>query len=344
MIALDAMGGDKVPRVNIEGAIQACNELKIPVALVGPIKELERHLSSLRSVPKRLQVIDAPAVVAMDEPPTVVLKKKRCSSLNVCAELVRDGLAEAMVTTGNTGAAWIAAKSTLGMIKGIDRPGLAALLPRQQGQTLLLDIGANLQCKPHQLVHFAIMGSFYAESVLGIDRPSVGLMSIGAEENKGGPRIREQYQVLAGAGIHFVGTVEGRDVFAGDVDVIVCDGFTGNVILKVAEGLGEMVIAALMAEARQSALYGFGLLMAKGAFRNIKRKVDYTEIGGAPLLGVNGPCLIGHGRSSAKAIRNAIRFAASYARSGVIQRIGDNISRLLSAPAKKAAPAEKSEL
>jgi glycerol-3-phosphate acyltransferase PlsX len=160
-------------------------------------------------------------------------------------------------------------------------------------------------------------------------------MSIGVEESKGGPRVREQYQVLAGAGISFVGNVEGRDVFAGDVDVIVCDGFTGNVILKVAEGLGEMVTSALMEEARRSPVYGAGLLMAKGAFRNVRRKVDYTEYGGAPLLGVNEPCLIGHGRSSAKAIFNAIRFAASYARSGVIRRIGDNITRLLAAPTDK---------
>jgi glycerol-3-phosphate acyltransferase PlsX len=219
------------------------------------------------------------------------------------------------------------------MIEGVDRPALAVVLPRLHGRTLLLDVGANVQCKPDHLAQLAVMGSFYAESVLGVDQPKVGLMSMGVEESKGGPRVREQYEVLAGAGIHFMGNVEGRDVFAGDADVIVCDGFTGNVILKVAEGLGEMVTSALMEEARRSPLYGAGLLMAKGAFRNVRRKVDYTEYGGAPLLGVNEPCLIGHGRSSAKAIRNAIRFAASYARSGVIRRIGENISRLLATPA-----------
>jgi glycerol-3-phosphate acyltransferase PlsX len=252
--------------------------------------------------------------------------------LTVCAELVREGRASAMVTAGNTGAAWVAAKSTLGMIEGVDRPALAALLPKADGRTLVLDVGANVEAKPHHLVQFAVMGSYYAESVMGVREPKVGLMSVGVEENKGGPRVREQYRVLSSAGIHFVGNVEGRNVFSGEVDVIVCDGFTGNVILKVAEGLGEMVIGMLREEARQSPMYGAGLLMAKGAFLNLKRKVDYTEYGGAPLLGVNGACLIGHGRSNAKALRNAIRFAHSYASSGVIRRIGDKILEVVESP------------
>jgi glycerol-3-phosphate acyltransferase PlsX len=218
------------------------------------------------------------------------------------------------------------------MIEGVDRPALAALLPKVDGRTLVLDVGANVEAKPHQLVQFAVMGSFYAESVMGVNQPKVGLMSVGEEESKGGPRVREQYRVLSSAGIHFVGNVEGRNVFSGDVDVIVCDGFTGNVILKVAEGLGEMVIGMLREEARQSPMYGAGLLMAKGAFLNLKRKVDYTEYGGAPLLGINGACLIGHGRSNTKALRNAVRFAHSYAQSGVIRRIGDKILEVLEIP------------
>jgi glycerol-3-phosphate acyltransferase PlsX len=172
---------------------------------------------------------------------------------------------------------------------------------------------------------------------MGVERPKVGLMSVGEEEGKGGPRVREQYRVLSTAGIHFVGNVEGSTVFTGKVDVIVCDGFTGNVILKAAEGLGEMVIGMLMDEVRQSPVYGAGLLMAKGAFRNVKRKVDYSEIGGAPLLGVNGACLIGHGRSSSRALRNAIRFASSYASSGVIRRIGEKILEVLEIPAERGS-------
>lgn len=326
---MDAMGGDGAPQASVAGALEAVHSFGIPVTLVGPMRKLRREVGRFRLLPHGLELVDASDVVAMEDPPSSVLRRKRNSSLSVCARLVRDGRASAMVTAGNTGAAWVAAKSVMGMIEGVDRPALAAILPRLDGHTLVLDVGANVECKPRQLVQFAVMGSYYAEAVMGIKRPKVGLMSVGEEETKGGPRVREQYRVLSNTGIHFVGNVEGRDVFVGDVDVIVCDGFTGNVVLKVAEGLGEMVIGMLKEEAAKSPVYGAGLLMAKGAFRNLKRKVDYSEYGGAPLLGVNGPCLVCHGRSSAKAIQNAIRFADSYARSNVIGRIGHNILEVL---------------
>jgi len=326
------MGGDGAPLSSVAGALEAVHEFGIPVTLVGPIRKLRREVGRFKMLPHGLELVDAADVVGMEDPPISVLRRKRNSSLSVCASLVRDGAAAAMVTAGNTGAAWVAAKSALGMIEGVDRPALAAILPRLDGHTLVLDVGANMECKPHQLLQFAVMGSFYAESVMGIKKPRVGLMSVGEEQTKGGPKIREQYKVLANTGIDFVGNVEGRDVFVGDVDVIVCDGFTGNVVLKAAEGLGEMVIAMLKEEAGKSPVYGAGLLMAKGAFKNLKRKVDYSEYGGAPLLGVNGPCLIGHGRSTPKAIRNAIRFADSYAKSGVIDRIGDKILEVLDTP------------
>lgn len=335
VIAVDAMGGDGAPRTVVEGALNALEGYDVAVRLVGPIRRLRRELGRFKALPARLELVEAPDVVGMNEPAVSVLRGKRQSSLSVCARLVRDGRADAMVTTGNTGAAWVAAKSSLGMIAGVERPALAVVLPKLEGQTLLLDVGANVECKPRHLVHFAVMGSFYAEQVLGIATPRVGLMSVGEEEGKGGRRIRQQYEVLSSAGIRFLGNVEGRDVFSGSTDVIVTDGFTGNVILKVAEGLGEMVISALMDEARRSPVYGAGLLMAKGAFRNIKSKVDYSEYGGAPLLGVNGACLIGHGRSSAKAVRNAIRFAAQYSASGVIERIGDKIQEVLDFGATK---------
>jgi glycerol-3-phosphate acyltransferase PlsX len=331
-IALDAMGGDDTPQIRIQGALDAVADYGLSVCLVGPIKRLRRELGRFRSVPSGLELVDATDVVEMQDPPLTVLRGKRNSSLSVCAELVCSGDASAMVTAGNTGAAWVAAKSALGMIGGVDRPALAAILPKLDGHTLVLDVGANVEVKPHQLVQFAVMGAYYASAVLGVEDPRVGLMSVGEEETKGPPRIRRQYRVLKAAGINFIGNVEGRDVFTGDVDVVVCDGFTGNVVLKVAEGLGEMVVGMLKEEARQSPLYGAGLVLAKGAFLNVKRKVDYSEHGGAPLLGVNGACLIGHGRSTAKAIRNAIRFADSYASSGVIQQIGDKILEVLSAP------------
>jgi glycerol-3-phosphate acyltransferase PlsX len=327
-IAVDAMGGDGAPQAIVRGALDAITDLGEAVYLVGPQKRLRRELGRFRSIPSRLELVDAPEVVGMQDPPVSVLRSKRRSTLTVCAELVKDGQAAAMVTAGNTGAAWIAAKSALGMIEGVDRPALAAVVPKGGGRTLLLDVGANVECKPHQLVQFAVMGAFYAESVLGTRTPRVGLMSVGGEENKGGARVRERYRVLKTAGIRFIGNVEGGDVFSPDVDVIVCDGFTGNVILKVAEGLGELVVGMLMDEVRDSPMYGAGLLMAKGAFRNVRKKVDYAEYGGAPLLGVDGACLIGHGRSSAKAVRNAVRFARSYAASGVMDRIRDKIAEI----------------
>jgi glycerol-3-phosphate acyltransferase PlsX len=324
-IAVDGMGGDGAPRTVLRGVLDAVTELRIPVLLVGPQRRLRRDLGRFRTLPSNLELVDAPDVVGMQDPPVTVLRSKKRSSLNLCAELVRDGSACAMVTAGNTGAAWVAAKAALGMIEGVDRPALAAVVPKSVGHTLVLDVGANVECKPHQLVQFAVMGSLYATGVLGVESPRVGLMSVGEEETKGGPRVRERNNLLKAAGIRFIGNVEGRDVFSDTVDVIVCDGFTGNVILKVAEGFGEMVVGMLMDEARQSPMYGAGLLMAKGAFRNLRNKVDYSEYGGAPLLGVNGACLVGHGRSSAKAIRNAIRFAKSYAASGVIKTIGETI-------------------
>jgi glycerol-3-phosphate acyltransferase PlsX len=333
-IAVDAMGGDGAPQVVIRGALDAVTEDGVLVHLVGPQKRLRRELGRFRTLPSGLELVDAPEVVGMNDPAVSVLRAKRRSSLNVCAETVKDGLATAMITAGNTGAAWVAAKSTLGMIDGVDRPALAAVVPKDEGHTLVLDVGANVECKPHQLVQFAVMGSFYASRVLGVESPRVGLMSVGEEENKGGPRVRERNRLLKAAGINFVGNVEGSDVFADNVDVIVCDGFTGNVILKVAEGFGEMVVGMLMSEVRQSPMYGAGLLMAKGAFRNLRNKVDYAEYGGAPLLGVSGACLIGHGRSSAKAVRNAIRFAASYASCGVIEMIGDKILEVLASSSR----------
>jgi glycerol-3-phosphate acyltransferase PlsX len=324
-IAVDAVGGDGAPNVSIEAALEAVNEYGVVVHLVGPARRIRRELGIFRTVPDGLEIVDAPDVVGMDDPPLVVLRGKRRSSLSVCAELVAKGRAKAMVTAGNTGAAWVAARTIMGMIEGVERPALAAILPRMQGHTLLLDVGATIECRPSHLVQFAVMGSYYAEAVMGVRQPSVGLMSVGEEESKGGRRVREQHRLLSSTGVRFVGNVEGRDVFSGNVDVIVCDGFTGNVILKTAEGLGEMVITALREEAQRSPLYGAGLLMAKGAFLGLRQKMDYSEYGGAPLLGVDGPCLVGHGRSTTRALRNAIRYADFYAESGVIERIRDKI-------------------
>jgi glycerol-3-phosphate acyltransferase PlsX len=264
----------------------------------------------------------------MDDPPTAPVRTKRDSSLAVCARLVRDGVANAFVTAGNTGAAMVAAKLTLGTLKGVERPALAAPVPGIDKQTLLLDVGANVDCKPKHLVQFAVMGHFYSQAVLGVARPRVGLLSVGEEEGKGDRLTQETYRLLNEVGLNFVGNVEGRDVYAGTVDVVVCDGFVGNVVLKVSEGLGEMVFALLKREARRSPLSAAGFLLAKSAFAGFKRQVDYAEYGGAPLLGVRGACLVGHGRSNSKAIRNALRYAHSYATRGVIPHIEEKIAEL----------------
>ncbi len=335
-IALDAMGGDDAPSVTVQGAMEAAREMDVPIILVGPARRLRRALGAFRALPSNLEIQDAPETVAMDDPPLVVLRSRRRSSLMVCSELVADGRAAGMVTAGNTGAAWVAAKSVIGMIEGVERPALAANLPRLDGTTLVLDVGANVECRPKHLLQFAVMGSLYASLVMGVPEPRVGLMSVGEEETKGSRRVRESFRVLVEAGVRFIGNVEGRHVFSGEADVIVCDGFTGNVILKVSEGLGEMILTALREEAQRSPMYGAGLLMAKGAFVALRRKVDYAEYGGAPLLGINGPCIIGHGRSSAKAVRNALKVAAQYAVSDTVTHIAAAMPALMDSPTEES--------
>jgi len=335
-IALDAMGGDDAPAVTVQGALEAARDHEVPIVLVGPARRLRRELGPFRNLPGTLEIVDAPETVAMDDPPLVVLRSRRRSSLMVCSELVAEGRAAGMVTAGNTGAAWVAAKSVIGMIEGVERPALAANLPRLDGTTLVLDVGANVECRPRHLLQFAVMGSLYASLVLGVPEPRVGLMSVGEEETKGSRRVRESFRVLVEAGVRFIGNVEGRHVFSGEADVIVCDGFTGNVILKVSEGLGEMILTALREEARRSPMYGAGLLMAKGAFVALRRKVDYAEYGGAPLLGINAPCIIGHGRSSAKAVKNALRVAAQYAASGTVEQIAAAMPALMDPPTEES--------
>ena len=328
VVALDAMGGDHAPVATVQGAVEAAQQHGIEVLLVGREAVLRRELARHPAVPGRIHVVDAPDVVAMDDQPTAPARAKRNSSLAVAARLVHDGTACAFVTAGNTGAAMVAAKVTLGAIAGVDRPALATVVPGIDRQTLVLDVGANVDCKPRHLLEFAIMGHFYAEAVLRVAKPRVGLLSVGEERGKGDRLTQEAYGLIAGAGLNFVGNVEGRDVYAGTVDVVVCDGFVGNVVLKVSEGLGEMVFSLLRREARRSPFSAAGFLLAKGAFAGFKRQVDYAEYGGAPLLGVRGACLVGHGRSSAKAIRNALRVAHAYATRGVIAHIEERIAAL----------------
>ncbi|MGC8917109.1 MAG: phosphate acyltransferase PlsX [Thermoanaerobaculum sp.] len=321
------MGGDHAPQVTVQGAVEAAREHGVEVLLVGRESLLRRELSRFGTV-RGVHIVDAPEVVGMDEPPVTPVRQKKESSMAVALRLMRDGLAGAFVSAGNTGAAMVAAKLILGTLAGVDRPALAAPVPNVSGQTLLVDAGANVDCKPKHLLEFAIMGHFYSHLVFGVPSPRVGLLSNGEEQGKGDRVTVAAYELLSDARLGFVGNVEGRDIFAGTVDVVVCDGFVGNVVLKTAEGLGEMVVKLLRQEAKRMPLSAVGFLLAKGALASFKRRVDYAEYGGAPLLGVRGAVLIGHGRSNAKAIRNALRFAHRFAHSGVVGAIEERLSRL----------------
>ena len=315
------MGGDHAPRVNVEGAVAAAIDFGLDTILVGRRHEIEAELSRTGYTGSRVDVVEAEEVVLFDEPSITPIRKKRRASVRVAAECVRDGRASGMFTAGHTGAAMVVAKMIMGVVEGIDRPALAAVLPGLKKKQVLLDVGANVNCRPDHYREFALMGHFYAQEVLGVARPRIGLMSVGEEEGKGTDVTREVFALLKESGLHFVGNVEGRDVYSGDVDVIVTDGFTGNVILKVSESLAHVVEQALKQEITRSLQASMGFLLSKDAFRAFKKRLDYSEYGGAPLLGVKGACLIGHGRSNVKAVRSAIRAAHEF----VKHRIPDKI-------------------
>jgi glycerol-3-phosphate acyltransferase PlsX len=310
-IAVDAMGGDFAPRATVAGAVAAAAHDDVEILLVGDRGRLERELLRWGSPDGRLEIVHAEEVVGMDEPATAVRRKRR-SSLMVCAELVREGRAGAMVTAGHTGAAMVAAKLAIGATPGIDRPALAAVFPNRRGRTVVLDVGANVDCRAEHLCQFAVMGHFYAQEVIGTPRPRVGLLSIGEEEQKGTDATRDAARALASSGLHFVGNVEGHDVFNGGCDVVVCDGFVGNVLLKASEAMADLIVGMMREELVRNSRTRMGGWLAKPAFVNFQRRTDYAEFGAVPLLGVEGGCFIGHGRSNAKAIRNAIRGAAEF--------------------------------
>jgi glycerol-3-phosphate acyltransferase PlsX len=327
-IAVDAMGGDHAPLVNVDGAVAAAREFGISSLLVGRRAELERLLADADFSGPEIEVVDAPEIVTMEDPATAAIRRKRQSSIRIAADCVREGRAAGLVSAGHTGAAMVVAKMVIGTIEGVDRPALATVLPNLTGHCLLLDVGANPDAKTAQFKEFAVMGSIYAELAFGKEKPSIGLMSIGEEDSKGTDETKEAFKILEATGLNFVGNVEGRDVFNGTVDVIVTDGFTGNVILKVSESLSEMVEQLLREEIKRTLQASVGFLLSRSAFRRFKQRLDYSEYGGAPLLGVKGCVIIGHGRSSAKAVKNAIRFAAEFARQNLAEKIQAQIAEL----------------
>ena len=330
-VVLDAMGSDHAPHVEIDGALAATRDLGVKVILVGQAHKVEPELRRCGwrgDGDRGIELVEAAEVIGMDDPVATSVRRKKKSSLRIGTKLVNDGRGDGFVSAGNTGAAMATAMMVLGTIPGVDRPGLAAMIPTKAGKpTLLLDVGANSECKPHHLAQFAIMGDAYSRSVLGTVKPSVGLMSIGEEEAKGNDLTKEAFPLLKELdNINFVGNVEGRDVFSGEVDVIVTDGFTGNVMLKLSEGLTEAMLAMLKRELTATAVTKAGAVLAKPAFQKIKKRLDYTEYGGAPLLGVRSIVVIGHGRSNARAIRNAIRSVKEFSDHRTAERIEKGIA------------------
>ena len=332
-VALDAMGGDHAPVEVVAGAIQAAREYGVGVLLVGPQDTIRAELAKHDTTGLDLEIVHTDEVIGMDEHPAEAVRNKKRNSITLSHQLVRDGKALGAVSAGNSGAVMAAAIFTFRRLRGIDRPAFGAVVPAASGsQTLVLDIGANTDCKPPYLLQFALMGAVYMKSVLGLGNPRVGLLANGEEETKGDQLTQEAHQLIKAAapaaGINFIGNVEGRDINAGTVDVVVCDGFVGNVVLKLSEGLAKMLLSTIRTELMSGIVSKAGGLLAKPAFDRVRKKIDYEEYGGVPVLGVNGVSVICHGSSHAKAIKNAIRVALQTADAHLPERISEGVGRL----------------
>lgn len=325
-IAVDAMGGDHGGSPVVEGAVQALNELGVEVILVGEEDQLRTELERRHCRDPRVTIHHASQTVGMHESPTQVARKKRDSSIWVATNLVKTGEAQAVVSAGNTGATMVSAFFLLGTIAGVERPAIAATMPTLQGTAIMLDVGATVDCSAQHLYQFGIMGHEYAKHLLGTPNPRVGLLSIGEEATKGNEVTKEAFRLLKESSLNFIGNLEGRDVYSGTADVVVCDGFLGNVSLKISEGLADAMKKMLMSEVVNSSLGRLALFLLTGPLMRLKRRTDYAEFGGAPLLGVNGISMICHGRSSAKAVKNAISRAEALAHGRVIDLIQRDIA------------------
>ena len=330
IIGVDAMGGDLAPRVVIEGTLEALGEAggAFDVALIGDEGQIREEAAKLGVQDRLPRVIHAAEVVEMAEAAAQSVRKKRDSSISVAARLQKSGDTDALVSAGNTGAVVAAALLEMGRIEQIQRPAIATVLPTPQGNVVILDVGATSDCKPSHLYQFAMMGSIYARLVLGVERPRVRLLNIGEEAEKGSELYYEAHQLLKRSPIHFAGNVEGKDIILGTADVVVCDGFVGNVLLKFAESVIPSLATMIKDEISAHPLSMMAGLLLKPAFRRMKRRLDYAEVGGAPLLGVDGTCIIAHGRSNVRAIKNAIRVAARCAEAKVADSIRAELQRL----------------
>ena len=324
-VAVDAMGGDNAPAIEVEGAVAAAREFGIQVILVGDSGRLHQELAKHDCKGLNISVKHASEVIGMHDSASDAVRKKKDSSIRVSFDLVKNGEADAVVSAGNSGATMAIGMFVLKRLNGIERPAIATIFPTLRGKTLVLDVGGNVDCKSVHLVQFAIMGEVYARYIMDVDKPKVGLLSNGEEASKGNELTRETNSILQNASFNYSGYVEGRDIFSGMVDVVVCDGFVGNVVLKLSEGLVEAAVTMLKEEIKQSVLSKIGYLLARSAFKNFKKKVDYSEYGGAPLLGIDGVAMICHGGSNAKAVKNAIHFAHDYALKGVNQKMAEKL-------------------
>jgi len=323
-IAVDAMGGDFGPKITIRGAVQAAENFDLDVVLVGIESVIQREFDRIGGGGSRITILDAPDAIAMGEG-VLSIRRKKSTSIRIGAELVKDGRADAFVSTGNTAAVVYISRKILGAIQGVDKPALALLVPTLKGFSLLLDVGANANCRPRDLEQFAIMGRVFMERIMGMQNPRVGLMSIGEEENKGNDLTKEAFNRLQASPLNFIGNVEGKDIYSGKADIIVSDGFTGNVALKASEGVVEMLLSMARREITKNLLAKIGFLLMKRNLKSFFKKMDYSEYGGAPLLGLNGVCIIGHGRSNPNAVKNAIRLAKDFVVKDVQEKIRQEI-------------------
>jgi phosphate acyltransferase len=327
-IVVDAMGSDNSPRSEVDGAIAAARAYGVHVILAGDESRLKPMLKERSADGLSVEIRHASQTIAMDEKPAAVLRRKKDSSVHVAAALVRDGLASGLVSAGNTGAVMAVAKMLVGVVPGVDRPALATVVPTLTGRAVLLDVGANVTCKPHHLVQFALMGHLFSKQIVGVASPRVGLMSVGEEESKGTDLTKGVHKSLKELQLNFIGNVEGRDIYNGRADVIVCDGFTGNVALKTSEGLVETILQLMKEELSRNLQAKLGALLSMDSFRRLKKRLDYSEYGGAPLIGLRGVCIICHGRSSGNAIKNAIRVAKEFAENKVNERLQAELSQI----------------
>ena len=328
-IAVDAMGGDHAPEAEVEGAVRAAKAYKVQIVLVGREELVQKELARYEdSMGLPIQVMHASEVVTMEDSAARAMRSKRDSSIRVASRLVRDGVVQGLVSAGNTGAVMATAKTVQGMVHGVDRPALGTVFPTVKGTpVVMMDVGANVDCSPQMLAQFAVMGDIYSRLIFGNKSPRVGLLSIGEEEHKGNELTRAAWPLLRSLPLNFIGNVEGGDLYSGRADGIVCDGFIGNVALKVSEGVIEIIVKMLKDSLQGSIPAQMGYLLASKALKGFKKRLDYSEYGGAPLLGVKGVCIICHGRSNANAIKNAIQIAAQFAEKRINQRIESELKR-----------------